>query len=126
MLTQYPVSVAMADGSPDVPVLPQTFRVPAIQAARALMHDRQWDEAREIRMGLRPGSEEEKIERFFLLGMAESRLGMHRSAARRFEAILARRPGLTRVRLELARAWHALGRDGKARFHFRASCYVPD
>ena len=39
----------------------------------------------------------------------------------RFETILARRPELTRVRLELARVYHALGRDEKARFHFEAS-----
>ena len=85
------------------------------------MHARKWNEAREILEILEPRDEEEAIERLFLLGIAESRMEMHQSAAQRFEAILALQPGLTRVRLELARTYHALGRDGKARFHFRAS-----
>ena len=100
---------------------PDSFRIPAIQAAKVLMHARKWNEAREVLEGLEPRNEEDEIERLFLLGIAESRLEMHGSAAQRFEAILARQPGLTRVRLELARAYHALGRDDKARFHFRAS-----
>ena len=100
---------------------PDTFRIPALQAANVLMHARQWGEARDILEQLKPSDEQEEIERLFLLGVAESRLGLPRSAAQRFEAILARQPGLTRVRLELARVYHALGRDDKARFHFRAS-----
>ena len=100
---------------------PDTFRIPALQAAKVLMHARQWGEARDILEQLKPSDEQEEIERLFLLGVAEFRLGLPRSAAQRFEAILARQPGLTRVRLELARVYHALGRDDKARFHFRAS-----
>ena len=100
---------------------PDTFRIPALQAARVLMDARQWREARDILERLRSSDEQEEIERLFLLGVAESRLGLPRSAAQRFEAILALQPGLTRVRLELARVYHALGRDDKARFHFRAS-----
>ncbi|MDE0095123.1 MAG: surface lipoprotein assembly modifier [Gammaproteobacteria bacterium] len=100
---------------------PDSFQIPAVEAAKVLLHARKWNEAREILEGLKLGDEEEEIERLFLLGIAESRLEMHGSAAQRFEAILARQPNLTRVRLELARAYHALGRDGKARFHFRAS-----
>ena len=100
---------------------PDTFRIPALQAAKVLMHARQWREAKDILERLRPSDEQEEIERLFLLGVAESRLGLPRSAAQRFEAILALQPGLTRVRLELARVYHALGRDDKARFHFRAS-----
>ncbi len=72
-------------------------------------------------MVLKPRDEQEEIERLFLLGVAESRLEMLESAAQRFEAILARQPGLTRVRLELAEIYHTMGRDDKARFHFRAS-----
>ena len=82
---------------------------------------RRWRDARAILEPLKPKNEAEEIERLFLLGLAEFRLGQFRSAAQRFEAILARRPDLTRVRLELARVYHALGRDEKARFHFRAS-----
>ena len=49
------------------------------------------------------------------------RLGLPRQAAERFEAILVRRPGLTRVRLELARAYYLTGRDDKAKYHFGRS-----
>ena len=101
--------------------MPDTFRIPAIQAAKVLMHARKWNEAREILKGLKPRDEQEEIERLFLLGVAESKLGIFQSAAQRFEAILARHPGLTRVRLELAQVYHAMGRDDRARYHFRAS-----
>ena len=46
------------------------------------------------------------------------RLGMPVRAAERFEAILALRPDLTRVRLELARAHFLTGNDDEARHHF--------
>ena len=49
------------------------------------------------------------------------RLGLPRQAAERFEAILVHRPGLTRVRLELARAYYLTGRDDKAKYHFGLS-----
>ena len=68
-----------------------------------------------------PKEEEERVERLFLLGSAEVRLGLLPEAAERFETLLALRPDLTRVRLELARVYGLLGRDGKARFHFEAS-----
>ena len=85
------------------------------------MHTSKWNEAREVLNGLKARDEQEEIERLFLLGVAESRLGMLESAAQRFEAILAHQPSLTRVRLELGKIYHTLGRDGKARFHFRNS-----
>ena len=49
------------------------------------------------------------------------RLGMPGRAAEHFEAILARRPELTRVRLELARAYFLTGHDKKAKHLFNAS-----
>lgn len=85
------------------------FRAGRIRAARKLLER------------ARPGNDEERIERLFLLGVIDAQLGLPRRAAQRFEAILAERPELTRVRLELARVYHALGRDEKARFHFEAS-----
>ena len=69
----------------------------------------------------RPADEDEGVERLFLLGRIEMRLGLPRAAARRFEAILARRPDLTRARLELATAYYAAERDDKARYHFEQS-----
>ena len=41
--------------------------------------------------------------------------------AERFEAILARRLGLTRARLELVQAYFLAGRDDKARYRFDLS-----
>ncbi|MCY4503013.1 MAG: surface lipoprotein assembly modifier [Alphaproteobacteria bacterium] len=95
--------------------------MPVLQVARVLMNAERWQEAREILERLKPRDKEERIERLFLLGSAEARLGLLPEAAERFEAILAVRPELTRVRLELARVYHLLGRDEKARFHFEAS-----
>lgn len=69
----------------------------------------------------RPVSEEEKIERRFLLGRVYMRLGMPHKAIEQFEAILTMRPELTRVRLELAGAQYAAGLDEKARRHFERS-----
>ena len=100
---------------------PDTFQVPAIQVAKALMQARKWSEARDILQRLKPGDEQEKIEVLFLLGVSESRLGLNESAAKRFEEILTRHPDLTRVRLELAQVYHALGREKEAKIHFRTS-----
>ena len=69
----------------------------------------------------RPFNVEARIERLFLLGRIEMRLGMPRRAAERFEAILALRPSLTRVRLELARAHYLSGRDEEAGRQFSLS-----
>ena len=92
-----------------------------LQVGRLLLEAGKWDHARKLLERARPRTEEERIERLFLLGRAEAGLGRLRDAAGRFEAILANQPDLTRVRLELARVYHALGRDDKARFHFEAS-----
>ena len=92
-----------------------------VQAGRLLFRAGRLLHARRLLERAQPGDEEEQIERLFLLGLIEARLGLPREAAVRFETILARRPELTRVRLELARVYHALGRDEKARFHFEAS-----
>ena len=69
----------------------------------------------------RPANEREWTERLFLLGRIELSLGMPRRAAERLETILARRPGLARARLGLARAFFLSARDDKARYHFSAS-----
>ena len=69
----------------------------------------------------RPADEDEAIERRFLLGAVYMRLGRPREAAEQYEAILAIRPDLTRVRLELARAHYAAGQDDKAKYHFQLS-----
>ena len=104
---------------------PETVRPPAgltdIQAARMLIRAGRLEHARVFLEQARPSDEEESIERLFLLGRVEMQLGVPESAAERFEAILARRPELTRVRLELAQAYYLAGRDDKARHHFTSS-----
>ncbi len=100
----------------DVPDVPDDM-----QFGRLLYEAGRFRDAHAFLEQARPADGEEDIERRFLLGLAEARLGLLPEAAERFEAILAIRPDLTRVRLELARVYHLLRRDGKARFHFEAS-----
>ena len=92
-----------------------------MQAGRLLIRAGRLSDARAFLEQARPASTGERIERLFLLGQIEMRLGMPEQAAERFEAMLAIQPGLTRVRLELARAYYLTGRDDKARYHFSAS-----
>ncbi len=95
--------------------------VSPIRAGQLLFRAGRIQDARKLLEQARPANDQERIERLFLLGLIEGRLGFPKRAARRFEAILAERPELTRVRLELARVYHSLGRGDKARFHFEAS-----
>ena len=92
-----------------------------MQAGRLLLGAGRLEHARAFLKQARPSTEEESIERLFLLGRIEMRLGMPERAAERFEAILAIRPGLTRVRLEAAQAYFLAGRDDKAGDHFDAA-----
>ena len=92
-----------------------------LQAARLLIRAGRLGDARAFLEQARPSNAEERIERLFLLGRIEMRLAMPERAAQRFEAILALQPHLTRVRLELARAYYLTGRDDEARQHFGAS-----
>ena len=99
----------------------ERIEISPIRAGQILFRAGQIEDARKLLERAQPESDEERIERLFLLGLIDARLGLPRRAAQRFEAILAERPELTRVRLELAQVYHALGRDEKARFHFEAS-----
>ena len=99
----------------------ERIEISPVQAGRILFRTGRMEDARKLLERTRPEDDEERIERLFLLGLIEARLGFPRRAAQRFEMILAERPELTRVRLELAQVYHALGRDEKARFHFEAS-----
>ena len=95
--------------------------IPDMQTGRLLLRAGRLRDARAFLEQARPEDEDTQIERLFLLGRIEARLGMPRQAARRFEAILTVRPDLSRVRLELARAYYTIGRDEKARHHFEAT-----
>ena len=92
-----------------------------MQTGRLLLRAGRLEHARAFLQQARPSGEEEEIERLFLLGRIEMRLGLPRQAIERFEAILVRRPGLTRVRLELASAYYLTGHDDKAKYHFGLS-----
>lgn len=92
-----------------------------MQTGRLLLRAGRLEHARAFIEQARPPNEEEEVERLFLLGRIEMRLGLPRQAIERFETILVRRPGLTRVRLELARAYYLTGRDEKAKYHFGLS-----
>ncbi len=92
-----------------------------MQAARMLVRAGRLEHARAFLEQARPSGEEERIERLFLLGRVEMRLGMPRRAAGRFEEILALRPSLTLARLELARAYYLSGRDDAAGRQFNLS-----
>ena len=92
-----------------------------LETGRLLLRAGRLEHARAFLEQARPADEEARIERLFLLGRIEMRLGRPAEAAERFEAILALRPDLTRVRLELARAWYLAGRPDRARHHFRRS-----
>ena len=92
-----------------------------MQTGRLLVRAGRLEHARVFLERARPADEEETIERLFLLGRIEMRLGNPQRAAERFETILMLRPELTRVRLELARAHFLTGDDDEARHHFNAS-----
>ena len=113
--------LAVSSASPAAETVGERIDISAIQAGRLLYQAGRIEDARKLLERARPENDEERIERLFLLGLIDARRGFPRRAARRFEAILARRPELTRVRLELARVYHTLGLDEKARFHFESS-----
>ena len=110
---------ARADPVPDI--APPSAEPSAMQVGRMLIRAGRLRHARVFLEQARPADEDEWVERLFLLGQIELRLDMPRRAAERFETILARRPDLTRVQLELARAYFMAGRDDEAESHFRAS-----
>ena len=109
-------SGARADPAPEID--PARGTLSEMQTGRLLIEAGRLEHAHRFLERARPSDEEEQIERLFLLGRIEIRLGQPARAAERFEAILARRPDLTRVRLELAQAYFLAGRDDKARYHF--------
>ena len=104
---------------------PERTRVPAalsdMQAGRLLIRAGRLEDARAFLEQAEPADEDGRIERLFLLGRIELRLGRPAKAAERFESIVAIRPGLARVRLELAQAYYLAGLDEKARYYFRSS-----
>jgi len=91
---------------------------PAVQAADLLRQGRAQD-AYDLLLPLHAAAEAD-TEAAFLLGQAAWQLNRPAEAARLYEGILGRNKGLPRVRLELARAYAALGETQKARDQFLA------
>ena len=114
--------IAAAAGAGTVPggAMPRPA-ISDMQTGRLLIRAGRLEHARVFLLKAKPSGEEEQIERLFLLGRIEMRLGMPKEAVGRFEDILALRTGLTRVRLELARAYYLLGQHDRARRQFSAS-----
>ena len=116
------VVIAFAPGATlDVEADQVEIEITNLQASRLLIKAGRLQDAHVFLEQTRPKNEKEWTERLFLLGRIEMRLGMPRRAVKRFEAILERRPKLTRVRLELAAAYYAAGLDDKAKLHFKSS-----
>ena len=123
-MTAAAIAFLIAAAAQADPVQPVDFTFPELsemEAGRLLLRAGRLEHARSFLLQATPSGERERIERLFLLGRIEMRLGLPRQAARRFEAILAQRPDLTRARLELAAAYYAAERHDKARHHFEAS-----
>ncbi len=68
-----------------------------------------------------PASEDDADQRLWVLALAQIRQGQVAKAIPSLERLVARHPDLTRIRLELARAYYHLGRDGAARRSFEAA-----
>ena len=102
---------------------------PRVKTARAFVEGNRFAEALEILRPLAPDHPDQTDVRF-LLGLAasrgsqergledEQRLALLDEAIAAFRSILIRRPGLVRVRLELALAFYLKEEDGLARDHF--------
>jgi len=104
----------------DAPAPPVAF-LDDLQLGRLLIEAGRLDDARAVLERAQPTGEAAGIERRFLLGRVAMLLGEPRGAIAHFESILAVYPDLTRVRLELATAYLAAGRDREARRHFEAA-----
>ena len=102
---------------------------PRVRDARALVESGRFDEALAALRPLAP-SHPDRTDVLFLLGLAalgaaerggigeEDRTALLDEAVAALRAILIDRPALTRVRLELARAFFLLGEDDLSRAHF--------
>ncbi|MEM8987258.1 MAG: porin family protein [Pseudomonadota bacterium] len=118
--------IATASASADAPpVAPKTAvemsGAEALVLAERLLLAGQLDKAAEI-LGALAGADPENVDMVqaaFLAAQILERRGDVERASRGYAAILAARPDLTRVRLELARTLFLLERDAAAAYHFR-------
>lgn len=89
-----------------------------LAVATRLVNEKKYSEAGFILSALK-NAPDMAVPYNFLEGMIALETGDSKSATERFRAILADRPGETRVRLELAKALLAQGKYGAADYHLR-------
>ncbi len=92
--------------------------LPSLPLARALIAGGRWEEGLGMLELLRERPSIDPTEVRFLSALAEIGLGRFSAAVELLRTILDARPGLLRVRLELARALFLDGDDDAARHHF--------
>ncbi len=89
-----------------------------LRASEQLVLAKRYDEVRPMLAALEHAPEL-AMERQFLEGYVASETGDLPVAVKKFRAVLAMQPGMTRARLELARALLMQGKDKAADYHFR-------
>ncbi len=89
-----------------------------LKAAERLVLARQYEEAKPLLAALHQAPEL-AMQTAFLEGYVAVETGDLPTGVRRFRAVLADQPGMTRARLELARALMMQGKDKAADHHFR-------
>ena len=127
VLTLLPCGAA---GAGEEGLRPHLSDDPEVGRARALIRDGLHEAALSVLRPLASAGRPDRIDILFLTGLAAVRAAGHpeRTAEDRdalldesvaaLHAILVMRPGLVRVRMELARAFFLKGEDGLARAHF--------
>ena len=103
----------------------QTIVVPFEEAAKIAIAGGDLDGAEKLlgeALRLNPKS----TDALFLMAEVERRRGRLKEATEYYRKILADRPELGRVRLDLARALFELGEDFQAEYHFRLALAQPD
>lgn len=68
-----------------------------------------------------PATPEEDIERLWIIALSHMHEGAPRAALPYLDAVVTRAPGVTRFRLELARALFLIEDDTRARYHFESA-----
>lgn len=96
-----------------------------LKASEQLVLAKRFDEARPLVAALEHAPEL-AMERQFLEGYIASETGDLPIAVKKFRAVLAMQPDLTRARLELARALMMQGKDKAADYHYRLAQQAGD
>ena len=116
-------ALLLAIGISPLPVGAQETQRPVVSAetlietARAALAQGALEDAEFLLEGVKPG-EGDIDDLDFLHGSIALHRGQWQAAIERFRAMLARKPELLRVRLDLGLAYFNAGEDGNAAYHF--------